>query len=207
MTVRAYDWIAHHARNSGDDIAAIDLHEHRRLTYRDFDRRIGRLAAWLRSAGVSRGDRAAILAQNCTDFFELQFACQRLGAIFTPLNWRLTVPELSFIVDDCAPKVLIHDAEFSDTARALLPKVAGMRLLARGGGASDYERALASVEPLPVEACERVTLDDVSTIMYTSGTTGHPKGAQITLGMTFWNAVNLGLPAEIGYSSVFLAVL
>ena len=207
MTTRAYDWIAHHARNSGDDVAAVDLHENRRLTYREFDRRIGRLAAWLRGAGVGRGDRTAILAQNCTDFFELQFACQRLGAIFTPLNWRLTVPELSFIVGDCAPRVLIHDQEFADTAAALLPSVEGMRLLSRGGGASDYERALASVEPLAAAGCERVGLEDVSTIMYTSGTTGRPKGAQITHGMTFWNAVNLGMPAEIGYSSVFLAAL
>ena len=205
MPVRAYDWIAHHARNSGNDVATVDLHEKRRLTYREFDRRIARLAGWLRAAGVGRGDRAAILAQNCTDHFELQFACGRLGAIFVPLNWRLTVPELTYIVGDAAPRVLIHDHEFSETAGALLPAVNGMRLLARGGGASDYERALAGAETLATP--EVVTHDDVSTIMYTSGTTGHPKGAMITHGMTFWNVVNLGGPAEVNYASVFLAVL
>jgi fatty-acyl-CoA synthase len=207
VTVRAYDWIAHHARNSGDDVAAVDLHENRRLSYRELDRRVSRLAAWLREAGVARGDRAAILAQNCTDFFELQFACGRLGAIFVPLNWRLTVPELRFIVGDAAPRVLIHDPEFAETAGALRQAFPELRLLARGGPASDDARALASVEPLPAAAWEPVTHDDVSTIMYTSGTTGHPKGAMITHGMTFWNVVNLGMPAEVSYSTVFLAVL
>ncbi|MBL6751103.1 MAG: long-chain fatty acid--CoA ligase, partial [Nevskia sp.] len=205
MAVRAYDWIAHHARNWGDEVACVDLHEKRALSYREFDRRIGRLAGWLRGAGVGRGDRAAILAQNCTDVFELQFACARLGAIFVPLNYRLTVPELSFIVGDAAPRVLIHDAEFAQTAAALRPAVPGLQLLERGGAHSAYEHALAGAEP--PAAYEHVTHDDVSTIMYTSGTTGHPKGAMITHGMTFWNVVNLGGPAEVSSTSVFLAVL
>ncbi len=207
MTVRAYDWIAHHARTNGGDVATVDLHEKRSLTYREFDQRIGRLASWLRQAGVGRGERAAILAQNCTDFFELQFACARLGAIFVPLNWRLTVPELRFIVGDAAPRVLIHDPEFAEAAQALRLAFPETTLLARCGATSDYERALASVEPLPAAAWEEVTHDDVSTIMYTSGTTGHPKGAMITHGMTFWNVVNLGMPAEISSATVFVAVL
>ncbi len=205
MATRAYDWIAHYARTTPQQLAVVDLHEHRPLTYRAFDERCDRLAGWLRSAGVGRGDRAAILAQNCSDVFELQFACGRLGAIFVPLNWRLTVPELSFILGDATPRVLIHDPEFAESAQALARVVEGMRLLTRGGAASDYERALAGADPLP--AHEPVTLDDVSTIMYTSGTTGHPKGAMITHGMTFWNAVNLGMPGEVGFSSVLLTVL
>ncbi|MCX7203159.1 MAG: AMP-binding protein [Burkholderiales bacterium] len=124
MSLPAYDWIAHHARNSPGALAAHDLGEARKLTYLQLDARIARLASWLQSRGVGRGDRAAILAQNCTDFFELQFACGRLGAVFVPLNWRLTVPELRFIVGDAAPKVLIHDPEFSETAVALTATVA-----------------------------------------------------------------------------------
>jgi fatty-acyl-CoA synthase len=205
VPVRYYDWIAHHARNSGDDVAVVDLHEQRSLTYRELDRRVGQLAGWLRGHDVARGERAAILAQNCSDHFELQFACGRLGAIFVPLNWRLTVPELSFIVGDAAPRVLIHDAEFAETAAALARVVPGLRLLQRGGAASDYERAIAGAAPLT--EFEPVTHDEISTIMYTSGTTGRPKGAMITHGMTFWNVVNLGGPAEVGFSSVFLAVL
>ena len=95
MATRAYDWIAHYARTTPQQLAVVDLHERRPLTYRAFDERCDRLAGWLRSAGVGRGDRAAILAQNCSDVFELQFACGRLGAIFVPLNWRLTVPSMT----------------------------------------------------------------------------------------------------------------
>jgi fatty-acyl-CoA synthase len=207
MSVRAYDWIAHHARNTGTALATVDLGEQRRLSYAQLHERVGRLAAWLHSQGVGKGDRAAILAQNCTDFFELQFACGRLGAIFVPLNWRLTVPELRFIVGDAAPRVLIHDPEFGDTATALLQAVNGLRLLERRGPASAYERALADSTPLPPAQWAGARHDDVSTIMYTSGTTGQPKGAMITHGMTFWNVVNLGGPAEVSHSSVFLCVL
>ena len=142
MSVRAYDWIAHHARNSGDTLACADLHENRRLSYREFDQRIARLAGWLRAAGIGRGDRAAILAQNCTDVFELQFACGRLGAIFVPLNWRLTVPELSFILGDATPKILIHDHDFTEPAQALTKVVPGMRLLPRGGAASPDRKSV-----------------------------------------------------------------
>ena len=73
---------------------------------------------------MTRGDRVAVLAHNSSDLFEIQFACARLGAVFVPMNWRLTVPELSFIVGDCTPVVLIHDAEFGDAALEL---VAGVR--------------------------------------------------------------------------------
>jgi fatty-acyl-CoA synthase len=207
MSTRAYDWIAHHARNTPDQVAVHDLTEQRRLSYAQFDQRISRLAGWLAGQGLGRGDRAAVLAQNCTDMLELQFACGRLGAIFVPLNWRLTLPELRFIVGDAAPRVLVHDPEFGETAQALTLTVPGLVTLQRQGSTSDYEAALAASAPLPPSQWARVSLDEVSTIMYTSGTTGRPKGAMITHGMTFWNVVNLGGPAEVSHASVFLCVL
>ncbi|MFT4121559.1 acyl-CoA synthetase [Bradyrhizobium sp.] len=205
MAVRHYDWIAHHARRTRDKVAAIDLASGRRLTYSQLDMRISLLAGFLRDTlGVSRGDRVAVLALNTTDTLEVQFACGRLGAVFVPLNTRLTVPELQFIVGDCAPKVMIHDADLAETALSVakLCGVASNLLLGAGG---TYEAGIKAARPL--DRIEPVTLDDVSTIMYTSGTTGHPKGATITHGMTFWNCVNLGGPACIGPSSVLLTVL
>ena len=68
---------------------------------------------------IARGDRVAVLALNTTDTLEVQFACGRLGAVFLPLNTRLTVPELQFIVGDAAPKVMIHDTELAETALAV----------------------------------------------------------------------------------------
>jgi fatty-acyl-CoA synthase len=205
LPVRYYDWIAHFARRTPDKVAAVDLAGERRFTYAAFDVRISRLASHLREElKVARGDRVAVLALNTTDTLEIQFACGRLGAVFVPLNTRLTVPELHFIVGDCAPKVMVHDADLAETALAVA-KLCNTASALKLGPDGSYERAIAAAKPLA--ASEMVTLDDVSTIMYTSGTTGLPKGAIINHGMTFWNCVNLGGPAYISPSSVLLTVL
>ena len=145
-----------------------------------------------------------MLALNTTDTLEVQFACFRIGAVFLPLNTRLTVPELQFIVGDSSPKVMIHDTDLAEVALtvAKLCNVSSALLFGAGGS---YEAAIAASKPL--DRAEIVTHDDISTIMYTSGTTGQPKGAIITHGMTFWNCVNLGGPAYISPSSVLLTVL
>lgn len=205
VAVRYYDWIAHHARRAPNKIAVVDLASERRFTYSQLDTRVSRLASFLRhTLNVSRGDRVAVLALNTTDTLEVQFACGRLGAVFVPLNTRLTVPELQFITGDCAPKVMIHDTDLAETALAVA-KLCGVATSLLLGPGSGYESGIAAAKPL--DAIEEVTLDDVSTIMYTSGTTGHPKGATITHGMTFWNCVNLGGPACVGPGSVLLTVL
>ena len=208
MSVKAYDWLAHHARYSPDRTAAIDLHTGGQFSYVQFSARVGRLARYLRDGlGVERGDRIGILAPNTTDHFELQFACGRLGAVFLPLNWRLTVPELEFIVNDAGPKVFIYDDEFAEAAAELKARCGIAHLIDINGDnrPSAYETGIAEAagEVDPVD----VTHDDLSTIMYTSGTTGLPKGAMITHGMTFWNAVNLGPPALVTPRTVHLSVL
>ena len=88
-----------------------------------------------------------MLALNTTDTLEVQFACGRIGAVFLPLNTRLTVPELQFIVGDAAPKVMIHDADLAETALtvAKLCNVASALLLGPGGS---YEAAIADAKPL-----------------------------------------------------------
>ncbi len=205
LPVRHYDWIAHFGRRTPDKVAVVDLASERRFTYAQFDARISRLAAHLRDQlKVVRGARIAVLALNTTDTLEVQFACGRLGAVFLPLNTRLTIPELQFIVGDAAPKVMIHDADLAEIALSIakLCSVESSLLLGPNGS---YEAAIAAAKPL--DRSEGVTLDDISTIMYTSGTTGQPKGAIITHGMTFWNCVNLGGPAFISPSSVLLTVL
>ena len=205
MPVRYYDWIAHFGRRTPEKLAAVDLGSGRHLTYAQFDDRVGRLARHLRDRhGIARGDRVAVLALNTSDTLEVQFACGRLGAVFLPLNTRLTVPELHYIVGDASPRVMIHDADLAEVALtvAKLCNVASTLLLGAGGS---YEAGIAAATPL--DKPEHVTLDDISTIMYTSGTTGQPKGAIITHGMTFWNCVNLGGPAFISPSSVQLTVL
>ncbi len=205
LPVRHYDWIAHFARRTPDKLAVVDLASERRLDYAQFDARISHLATHLRDGvKIARGDRVAVLAHNTTDTLEVQFACGRIGAVFLPLNTRLTVPELQYIVGDAAPKLMIHDAALADLALAVAKRCQVPSALLLGAGGS-YEAAIAAARPL--DHAEIVTLDDMSTIMYTSGTTGQPKGAIITHGMTFWNCVNLGGPAYISPSSVLLTVL
>ncbi|QWG23847.1 long-chain fatty acid--CoA ligase [Bradyrhizobium sediminis] len=205
MPVRHYDWIAHFGRRTPDKPAVVDLGSGRSYTYAQFDSRISRLAAYLRDRlKVKRGDRVAVLALNTTDTLEVQFACGRIGAVFLPLNTRLTVPELQYIVGDAAPVLMIHDAELAEVALTVAKKCNVVSALLLGPDGS-YEAAIAAAKPL--DNCEIVTLDDISTIMYTSGTTGQPKGAIITHGMTFWNCVNLGGPAYVSPSTVLLTVL
>lgn len=191
--ITAEDWIAHHTLMAPHSMAAHDLASGRRFTYAQFDQRITRAALWLRGAfGVTRGDRVAVLSMNDTDVFELQFACQRLGAIFMPLNWRLAVPELEFITRDSQPVVLIHGTEFAEAARAVqtLASIPHLASLANGQP-SDYEAGLAAASgTLDPPALD---LDDTWTIMYTSGTTGRPKGAQITYKMAAFNCVHCSI--------------
>ena len=208
----AYDWIAHHRANRPGKLAVRELSPPRSLSYADLDARADALAAYLASLGIARGDRVALLAHNGVETFDLQFACGRSGTIAVLLNWRLTVPELSYILDDSAPQLLIHDIEFTEAAQALQRRCAIPTLLCidkRAGALSAtnaYEAMIAQFtgQPAPREA---LTHDDVVTIMYTSGTTGHPKGAMITHGMNFWNCVNLGTPSGVGQDTVHLSVL
>jgi len=206
--IRAYDWIDHHAKNRPSKEAVRDLATDRSFTYADLDQRVDAMAAYLGSLGVGRGDRVAVLAHNGVEYFDIQFACARTGSICVLLNWRLTVNELDYIVNDSSPMLLVHDVEFADTAAQLQERCDIAHLLEIDGGAVDsaYEQALSSRAGSDVERVP-LTHDDVITIMYTSGTTGLPKGAMITHGMNFWNCVNLGFPAGITTDTVHLNVL
>ena len=196
MPIPAYDWIAYHAKARGSTIAMEDLASGRSFTYAEFDDRSGRLASAMRDRfGVVRGDRVAVLAHNSTDLFELQFACARLGAVFAPLNWRLTLPELTFIVGDSQPVVLFHDPEFAETALELSAACGVRHLCGRDPHDSAYERLIANAEN--DVSPEPLMHDDIATILYTSGTTGRPKGAIITHGMRFWQTINLTGPCRI----------
>ena len=205
--IPAEDWIAHHARFAPRAEAAHDLASGRRFTYAQFDERITRGALWLASAfGVKRGDRVAVLSMNDTDVFELQFACRRLGAIFVPLNWRLAIPELEFIVRDAGPVVLIHGQEFADAALAVA-KAVGVPHTAdlANGQSSAYEAGLAAATgTLDPPALD---LSEIWTLMYTSGTTGRPKGAQITYQMCLFNSIHCAMSVGLTPTSKNLVLL
>ena len=206
--VRAYDWVGHHAANRPSQEAVRELNPRRHHSYADLDRRAEAMAAHLQALGIGRGERVALLAHNGVEFFDLQFACGRTGGIAVLLNWRLTATELEYILNDSAPLLLIHDVEFTETARTLQQRCNIRHLLCidKPAAANPYEAALAAQAGKTARR-EVLTHDDVVTIMYTSGTTGHPKGAMVTHGMNFWNCSNLGTRAGVGQRTVHLSVL
>jgi fatty-acyl-CoA synthase len=199
MAVKAYDWIGFHADMRPDAVALVDDGRDLTITYGSLEDRTRRLAAWLFGAGVGPGDRVSILAENTTDVFELLFACAKLSAILVPINWRLAAPEVAFIVGDCRPRVFVYEDGFADVA-AHVDAPVKLRL------GDEFEAAKASTDPAgigPVTA----THDDPWAIMYTSGTTGNPKGAIVTHGMIFWNAINIGHAIGLTHRSTNLNVL
>lgn len=208
MAVLHYDWLEGHANRVPEKTVWIDLHSNRSFTYVQANDRCNRLASHLqKNCGIEKGDRVGVLAMNSTDMFEMQHACAKIGAIFLPLNWRLTVSELEFIINDAAPKIMIHDSQFNNEIAELKKKTSFSQSLETSGGGGDtpYEAAIREAGSKP-DAVE-LTHDDVWTIMYTSGTTGLPKGAINTYGMTFYNAVNMGFPMEFTPEAVALTIL
>jgi len=161
------------------------------LTYAQFNARIETTARALKAeCGVSRGDRVAILSLNRPDYLVLLYACARLGAMLVPLNFRLAVPEQTFILSDAAVKALFVERAFADVIaplRAQLPeaKVAGLDFTPDDGLAFD-----ALLEHADGDGRNpHVDLSTPLLIVYTSGTTGRPKGAVLRQEALLWNGV------------------
>ncbi len=191
------DWLAKRADLSPQRIALIDsLHGCRTITFADWNRAANRTAWLLRErCGLTKGDRVAILAMNCVEYLDLWFACQKLGAILQHLNWRLSVQELTGLVADATPRLLVYGADFLAQADQLRHLAGGLEeCLAleerRPSGADDL--CLADREDFPASSPPLVELDldDPWSLCYTGGTTGLPKGAVLTQGNILWNAVN-----------------
>lgn len=189
-------WTLRRAALGGERPALRD--EERSLDYAALEARCARAAGWLCARGVTFGDRVALLLGNRTGFLELLLGAARLGAIAVPLNTRLAARELAELLDDCTPHVLCFEDSEEPLARAAWE---GTRRpppvrLAVGGSPDAYEAALARSEPR--RAVEPVSLDDPMILMYTSGTTGTPKGALLPHRKTFYNALNAQLFFELG---------
>jgi len=166
-------------------------------TYADLSDRIRKLAAVLSQLGVSRGDRVGYMGLNHPCFLEAVYACSCLGAIFVPLNFRLTPSEAGFIIDDSGIQIVLA----GDACTAILDKqkqeLSVQHYLAIESdrpGWQSLENLLATAAP--IETVAAIEADDVALIMYTSGTTGLPKGAMLTHGNIFWNTVNVSLLEE-----------
>jgi fatty-acyl-CoA synthase len=165
----------------------------RSYTFAEYNRRVNRTAHALRSLGVEFGDHVAALGRNSIEYFEIYHGAAKLGAVFGTVNWRLAPSEVCFIVTDGDSKVLMVEAELQEKIEPVLDELAGVRLVVYGGaprlpGALSYEDLLAASSD--DEPGVEVASADDAVIMYTSGTTGLPKGAVLTHGSVFWDAVS-----------------
>jgi fatty-acyl-CoA synthase len=174
-------------------------HEGRDWTYARLHERVTRLAHALRALGVRRGDRIAYLGLNHPSAVETLFAAGALGAVYVPLNARLAGPEIEFVVRDAGVSVLIFGPEHAELAAGL----SGLSGIARlVGVAGEYEELIAGGDPEPID--EPVEQDELCLIMYTSGTTGHPKGAMLSHANLTWNTFNHIIDVDLTADEVAL---
>jgi acyl-CoA synthetase (AMP-forming)/AMP-acid ligase II len=169
----------------------------RTLAYAELDERVRRLAAFLGGRLPERGARVAILLPNLPEFAVAYFGAIAAGAVAVPVNGRLSPPEVGYVLSDCAASALVTTRAHLDRLAAL-PEARGVatRVLVDGEAEGAVPFA-AALEAAPRPAPEPVAPDDVSTLLYTSGTTGFPKGAMITHRNTLFNVESCR--ATLGY--------
>jgi acyl-CoA synthetase (AMP-forming)/AMP-acid ligase II len=150
-----------------------------RWTYFQIGERVNRLANALARSGVSKGDRVAMLNVNCNQSIESYFATAKLGAIFVPLNFRAKADELAYMIDNAEVRVLFAGSRYLDTIRGLLPQLQTLQrcISIEGHDEGEYEATVNGSSP--EEFVSEVGDDDVTILMYTSGTTGRPKGVPL----------------------------
>jgi fatty-acyl-CoA synthase len=187
------DLAAKRARLAPGRIALEEWGSGRTLTYATLDERSARLAGLMRALGVAEGDRVAFLARNRIAFFELLFACAKLGAILVPLNWRMPEAELAGLIADCAPSLLFHEAG---------APILGLPAIDLDG---DYEGRLVAAAPERSRALWPAA--QTWYLLYTSGTTGRPKGVIYTYRMALANYVNVRSATDLVSDDVTAAFL
>jgi fatty-acyl-CoA synthase len=202
-----FDLLAKQAELRPDKIALVDPNTNREFSYAQFNERASRFAEFMRSEWkIQPGERVSILTPNGTDYFEVLYACSKIGAILVPLNWRLALPELQAILVDSTPRALIYDTAHTETAQALssglftLPLTPGVR------EDNNYEAALASASGKSIVMPAR-PLDECWYLLYTAGTTGRAKGVIQTYGMVLYNHLNIGPAIDLTSQDTTLNLL
>jgi fatty-acyl-CoA synthase len=193
---KVYDWIAKHAIFTPDKLAIVDVASNRRITYREFNETANRAANLFESIGAKAGDRIAIVAPNSAEILFTLFGATKIGAIFVPLNNKLPAAELLPIIQNCEPTILVYAEEFASTVKELRSQFSFAHVIKLGGQLDeadlDWQKAIseqspARSRPIPVDQ------NAPQMLLYTSGTTGKPKGVILPHRMQFFNAINFAL--------------
>jgi acyl-CoA synthetase (AMP-forming)/AMP-acid ligase II len=199
----------------GPDVEAyVDSHSDLRLTFGELNERANRIASALLADGIEKGERVGLLLMNGAEFMEAFFALAKIGAVVVPLNWRLVADELEFILKDSGTRRLIYDGDFAETVADLHARgdktdiVQWLQVTGGGEGAhfaQSYERfrdAASADEP----EC-RGSDEDMLYIMYTSGTTGLPKGVVHTHTSSIWAVLSIAATVRYQDGDRYLAAL
>ncbi|MDG4858664.1 long-chain fatty acid--CoA ligase [Streptomyces sp. T-3] len=189
-------WPARRARKTPHRTALI--HDGEEITYGELHLHVTQLAHALRELGVRRGDRVGYLGPNHPSFLETLFATGAVGAVFVPLNTRLAGPEIAHQLNDSGVTVLVHaptHTELVDSIRSTTGVRVHVALAGPSPGAVGYDEIMRQAPGHPID--EPVAPDDLCLIMYTSGTTGRPKGAALTHANLTWNAVNVLVDTDL----------
>ena len=192
----AADPVAYQAKVRPKKAAVHELATGRVLTYRELDDRVARAASWLAAElGDPSGRRIAMLGRNSVELLVLSLACQRNGGIFVPVNWRLAGDEVAALLADCTPDLVVVDDEFSGR-----PAGSAARVVRSADFAAESARAEPRASLVPIAGAPIL-------LLYTSGTTGRPKGVIVTAENAFYASLNFALVGEVGVTSVTLSDL
>ncbi len=169
--------------------------------------RIDRLAAALVDRKVTKGERVAYLGDNEPSFLETFFAVTAVGAIFVPLNTRLAAPEIAYALHDSGTVLLVHAGTLSDVAEQACRGIAGLHRIVVGaasGSAESFDDVIGAAAADPPQVA--VELSDIAMILYTSGTTGRPKGAAISHQNITWNCYNVLVDYDVTSDDIALMI-
>ena len=203
------DYLARRELYSPQRLAFIDAGKNPewRLTFKQANQRANRLANWLQDHGIGKGDRVAILARDGIEHLDLFFACSKLGAIHTALNWRLNWRELLEIFQYTNPKALLYSDDFKSNVAELTNQYPLTCLHIDGEGlpgSQHFETCLQGAPANPV-TCETLEAEDTAALIFTGGTTGLPKAAEVSHRMIAWNTLNTVIH-DVTHNDVYLNV-
>jgi len=195
--------------------ALVEVERGRRFTYAELNAGCNRAVDVFRGLGVRPGDRVGLLLMNGVEFVESFFALAKLGAVIVPLNWRLVPDELAFILKDSGARVLVYDGEFQKCVRDLHQRGSGATAVhdwvhvGADDTRDDFAQSWAALHAKASDAEPEVTAadDDALYIMYTSGTTGLPKGAVHTHASVLWASLTIGMTADVRFRDRYVIVL
>ncbi len=193
------------------------IFEGQNTSYLKLHQKVNQACCWLQSLGIEKGDRVAVMLANCPEFLELYLACSRLGALFVPINYRLAAPELDYTLSNSRPRLFVFGSEYAGTVFSLtlqdrrpLMLLASIPECTDFGDVLDYHtgtRACEGQHPFLTESMAPATPEEPHVIMYTSGTTGHPKGAVLSHRKTFFNCLNADIFFKLHFDDIMLLVL